>query len=825
MDSETTNEITNRIQKLRLAVRKATEEALKDASKEDVVHLKSTNDAVNENDNPNLTSKESFALGMTLFGQGAKAVEKHISDSLEKLEGELKSVVASLGNQPVSETSVVDAKALQKESTHLRARVNFLQLCSKARMALDEASELTLQVTTNDPDYVAAAHRVAAAKVAVDEAEQMVRAEEASASEPNQALFGAYRILDSIRTAIRRKNVDLTFRAKTLLESSVTITKQSIEVRGVRGHGNHDLEGLYAAYDVLEALSPNDTSELDDAIKVLTDNLLDEALLPALQQVGDGQMTSESWSFTEPRKSRCQSLEWIGNRNTSQTKADPIEVACQLFAFLQRVLVFFREHILLGREGLCKYVGERVFGVDSPDGMLSMDLRGLGVDSNILSRRTGLLKTPLLQLLFDYCVPDSLPAQQLVRLEEMGSTMKDCISSFEREMEQAGLYNFNATRPFDDFSVSFETKYVEKRRLMILKEAREILLDNDYHNTMQVGEKVESVKDPSKTFPADDGLSVFKLHKSAVSQTSVKIIGLCRKAMEEAVACDGEAHSENLRLLPPTLYKTARDTLDLFRAIIPTTLAEEIETVPRTAAVLHNDCVFFAHHCLTLGLEFKEKFHPSKDDVRGQTLRQTCMFVDMVPPFRELADRSMGGMLNRESHALFDIVGRNISLLGEALQSNESLSEWVDADMAMSKGLSHVKRVSQVWRPILARDVFVRSVGFLMDSLFGLYLEQVFKANDISAAACHFVSSVFRAGMQGCLETLGDDTGGCRSWDRFSAVGRFMDMTLSDIQVALSDGVFRTLTGPELSKLITSTFDDSEKRARLLRVLSTDSQQ
>jgi centromere/kinetochore protein ZW10 len=262
--------------------------------------------------------------------------------------------------------------------------------------------------------------------------------------------------------------------------------------------------------------------------------------------------------------------------------------------------------------------------------------------------------------------------------------------------------------------------------------------------------------------------------------------------------------------------------LDLFRAIIPSTHGEEVANIPRTAAVLHNDCVFLAHRCLTLGLEYKDKFPLAKgaDDTRGKLLRQTCMFVDMVPPFRELADRSMGDMLEKQKAQLLEVVGSRITLLGDSLRSNESLVEWSEAETAIKAGLYHLRHLSQAWKPTLSREVYGRSMGYLGDTLFTMFSDQVMKAAAISESACQLVSALFRSAMQGVSELLDQDTLFCRCWDRFSAVGRFMDMSLADIQAALAEGVFRTVTGPELSRLIVATFSESEKRDHLLQVLA-----
>ena len=75
---------------------------------------------------------------------------------------------------------------------------------------------------------------------------------------------------------------------------------------------------------------------------------------------------------------------------------------------------------------------------------------------------------------------------------------------------------------------------------------------------------------------------------------------------------------------------------------------------PRTAAILHNDCVYFAHKMLSLGLEYKDQFSSLKTGkdgtVRGNNeddniASMNCTFIDLVPIFRELAERTMNDMI------------------------------------------------------------------------------------------------------------------------------------------------------------------------------------
>jgi hypothetical protein len=55
---------------------------------------------------------------------------------------------------------------------------------------------------------------------------------------------------------------------------------------------------------------------------------------------------------------------------------------------------------------------------------------------------------------------------------------------------------------------------------------------------------------------------------------------------------------------------------------------------------------------------------------------------------------------------------------------------------------------------------------------------------------------------------------------KFHAVGEFMDMSIADINVNLSEGTFREVTGVELSRLVTAVYEESDKRRQRLNLLA-----
>mmetsp|Transcript_18362 Transcript_18362/g.39744 ORF Transcript_18362/g.39744 Transcript_18362/m.39744 type:complete len:464 (+) Transcript_18362:2-1393(+) len=457
----------------------------------------------------------------------------------------------------------------------------------------------------------------------------------------------------------------------------------------------------------------------------------------------------------------------------------------------------------------------------------------------------------MVRAMWDTCLPASSSLDVLTGLPDMADSISNRTASFEADLIDMELLlqdtsmvgGSAALSPLSVFASNYERRFGEKRRIFILSEGRDILLKGDYHNTTTVGVDVkpDQADSPLEFDETDDGMSVFALHKCSVSQVASNLMALCRQTMDDAVDPRSCAPSAANAALPPQLYRTARELLDLYRAIVPSAYGSEIASVPRTAAILHNDCVFFAHNCLTLGLEYKEKF-----PANTPRLRQLCTFVDLVPPFRELAERAMGSMIDRQKAQLYEVVGSRISILGDALRANESVVEWTDAETALTAGTYHLRHISQAaWRPVLSRDIYGRAMGNLVDTIFSLFLDQVMNAHDISEPASHYVGALFRNTTRTMVELFVDEgrsasgssftsrpssytdsaalktaRSSCNYWEKFTAVGEFMYMSLSDITAALGEGTFRSVSGPELSKLIVAAFDDSQKRTDLLRLLS-----
>jgi centromere/kinetochore protein ZW10 len=878
--------LRDRLNKVRRAVHKATQEAWKQANG----HSPSLSSLQKEN--------ASFLLGMDLFGSvgggtdsdrgdavgsGVSGLELAVRDKLEQVERDLSRIQKESDSLPTTapmageaNTLPLSAEELGDQIANYRRKVAFLKQASLARSCLEESTALltssALLGASESEDggtgdkLVRSAQTLLKALQEVEKAEQLLKDDSSSANtaEKQKEVEVAHRILSSLRHQIRRHRVELVHKAGTVLDGSLELTQTSIAVKSSAQ--------LTVAYQVLETLDDEaiqrlhsgrvrkaKATALTETVRGFAAKLYEEALKPILDTVS--KESNAVWKVEESSDKRSKiigvstanksgtihRIEWtlangglgdgVGEDGTIEEEADEsssfetVNSWSNILNVFRRILTFVRVKVFLERDTLCSIVGKRLFG--TPDAMPSlMNLSALGLKSELLGENDqGVLGEAMVKWLREQSLSEAIREDSLNRVSSMGEELLKSTLPFCQQIKMLFQIPPKPVSRLIVFCKDFEKVFIDHRRIERLNETREILMHNDYHNTTMVGDE----ENPNPEDMKEAALAVFRLSRCSVSDTANKLVSLVRKTMDECVAVVGMPHDSPLAILRPTLYKTAREMFSLYRTIIPVNHGREVANIPRTAAVLHNDAVFLSHHCLTLGLEYKEKFPQiDEDDARGQLLKQTCLFVDMVPLFRELADTALNDMLDLQKHQLAEIVGSRITYFGQALRSNESVHEWSEAETALAAGVYHLRHLTQAWNSVLSKPVFLRSMGFLADVLFSLYLREVTtNGTVISRSAKQFAGTLFR---KATVEVHGvlfegrtprayqqdDPTKYALEWGRFEAVGSFLDLDqLVQVEQALSSGVFRHLESAELAKLVTATYQDSPHRRALLNGMAS----
>ena len=860
--------VQQRLVSVKKAVEKATEEALQRTDPQ--------SDQILENADPNA----SFHLGMELFGSEPAQVEQTIQEKLTGIEKQLRAVRDAMDAEMDVSNAVPNEVAPDQiafDANVLKFKINFLRQCSQIRQLLEEATTLSdaslAASAEKETDLKAAMEKILAADDQWKRSNQSIvnhsqQSKTLMSSEAAAEIAKVQHMLQLMRQDMLQLKTRILSNCQSLWHNCVTLEQETIHVRGFknppqRAHSDTVEPSdppLHQVYDVLQLIAEQQNhSFLQEILLTFADRLFDDIIHPVLknhvsESAGKNlQVGPVSWQFheTEDRGSSMTSLsvvtssvsiatdkeggvhvkggavrtlEWAREEDKT-TEKDPILAWTETIRFVERILVFVADYVLLSRSDLCNVFGTRLFGKATGAISNELKLHELGLSSFRLGNDNGILMGSLCDIMRESCIPDYVGPGELSGLCDDQSQLKSIIRPFLRKMEEKGLLLDGSQSALSQFVDDFLQKYIENRHSIKLDEARTLILTNDYHNTIEVGEDVHAMQKEDKKLGLDDGMGVFLLHKSSISDTAYNLMKLSRSSMDEALqyasvlASSDPAFSD----LPATLYQAARQVLDLYRAIVPVSYGKEVSEVPRTAAIFYNDCVYFAHNCLSMGVFYRERFAAAMPQDKDNSLSKICIFVDKVPLFREMADRCMREMLDKQAVEVQQLVAPRIDLLHKALRSEEIATEWADAEEALNSAVYHLKHLAQNWKPVLSYDVFHSVMGFLADVLFRLFSDKILEVKDFSGDACQFVHQLFGKALGSVLELMEGDVEAVRTWKRFESIGLFMDMTMSDIEGALSNGVFSSVTGQELTMLINAAFDQSPRQDALLRLLSSSS--
>ncbi|XP_038075494.1 centromere/kinetochore protein zw10 homolog [Patiria miniata] len=77
------------------------------------------------------------------------------------------------------------------------------------------------------------------------------------------------------------------------------------------------------------------------------------------------------------------------------------------------------------------------------------------------------------------------------------------------------------------------------------------------------------------------------------------------------------------------LFYTVRNMFEIFCDVVPTYHRDSLQKLPQVCALHLNNCLYIAHHLLTLGHQYRQSLPPPLCD-------GTSTFVDLIPVFRKL---------------------------------------------------------------------------------------------------------------------------------------------------------------------------------------------
>uniref|UniRef100_W5KEC2 Centromere/kinetochore protein zw10 homolog n=1 Tax=Astyanax mexicanus TaxID=7994 RepID=W5KEC2_ASTMX len=195
-----------------------------------------------------------------------------------------------------------------------------------------------------------------------------------------------------------------------------------------------------------------------------------------------------------------------------------------------------------------------------------------------------------------------------------------------------------------------------------------------------------------------------------ISESVQQLMELAIKTLSEAVGSSPQCAVQ--------LFYTTRNIFHLFYDVVPTYHKDNLLKFPHLAAIQHNNCMFLAHHLLTLGHQFRP-YLPMKDGV--------VYFVDLVPGFRKLGAQCFVAQMNVQKAEMLERLStaRNFSNLDD--EDNYSA-----ASKAVRQVIHQLKRLGKVWQDVLPVNIYCKSMGTLLNTAISEMISKIMMLVDIS---------------------------------------------------------------------------------------------
>ncbi|NXG53236.1 ZW10 protein, partial [Psilopogon haemacephalus] len=316
------------------------------------------------------------------------------------------------------------------------------------------------------------------------------------------------------------------------------------------------------------------------------------------------------------------------------------------------------------------------------------------------------------------------------------------------------------------------------------------------------------------TLEAEPKLSqyTFALPTCRISASVQQLMELAYQTLLEATASTDQCCVQ--------LFYSVRNIFQLFYDVVPTYHRESLQKFPQLAAIHHNNCMYIAHHLLTLG----HQFHYRLTNVLCQG---AATFVDMVPGFRRLGMECFLAQMRVQKGEILERLSsaRNFSNMDD--EENYSA-----ATKAIKQVLHQLKRLGKVWQDVLPVNVYCKAMGTLLNTALSEIATRIAALEDISAEDADRLYSLCRTMVEEgpqVFTPLPEEERNKKyqeevpvyvpKWMTFKELMIILQANLQEIVDQWADGkgpLAAEFSAAEVKSLIRALFQNTERRAAAL---------
>ncbi|XP_011482212.1 centromere/kinetochore protein zw10 homolog [Oryzias latipes] len=360
---------------------------------------------------------------------------------------------------------------------------------------------------------------------------------------------------------------------------------------------------------------------------------------------------------------------------------------------------------------------------------LHTHLLDVSIGSKKLSAILGeLIWEEMSQCIIHECLVNSIPTDSS-ELKNYSAVIKET-EEFEKALKEMDFLQGDSTDLLK-YARNVNCHFASKKCKDVIVAARK-LMTSKMHNTVkitpdsklhlpklpapssgvklkQAASKEDAVMENSKQ------LSAWSLHLPAcrISESVQQLMELAVSTLCEAVGSSSQSALQ--------LFFTVRNIFQLFYDVVPTYHKENLLKFPHLAAIQHNNCMYLAHHLLTLGHYFRAHLpQPLNEGV--------ATFVDMVPGFRKLGAQCFLTQLNVQKAELLERLSTAHNFCNLDDEDN-----YIAASKAVRQVIHQLKQLATVWQDVLPVTIYCKAMGNLLNTAITEIISKIMMLEDISS--------------------------------------------------------------------------------------------
>ncbi|KAM6171948.1 centromere/kinetochore protein zw10 homolog [Erethizon dorsatum] len=444
----------------------------------------------------------------------------------------------------------------------------------------------------------------------------------------------------------------------------------------------------------------------------------------------------------------------------------------------------------------------------------------------------GVIWEDLSDCLIRNCLVYSIPTNSS-KLQQYGEIIQST-EEFENALKEMRFLKGDTTDLLK-YARNINSHFANKKCQDVIVAARN-LMTSEIHNTVKVVPD-SKVKVPDLPSPGeDDKLAVqkvstvlydgavnlepentldqrsFSLPMCRISESVKKLMELAYQTLLEATTSSDQCAVQ--------LFYSVRNIFHLFHDVVPTYHKENLQKLPQLAAIHHNNCMYIAHHLLTLGHQFRLRLAPILCD-------GTATFVDLVPGFRRLGTECFLAQMRAQKGELLERLSsaRNFSNMDD--EENYSA-----ASKAVRQVLHQLKRLGIVWQDVLPVNIYCKAMGTLLNTAVSEIIGRITALEDISTEDGDRLYSLCKTVMDEgpqVFAPLSEENENKQyqeevpvyvpKWMPFKELMVILQASLQEIGDRWADGkgpLATAFSSSEVKALIRALFQNTERRAAAL---------